>query len=523
MENINTFRRKIVMLLGFIFLLNGIIIYIGLELLHITNILSFSRDYDFKSNLYYSSFVGLLSVLATLTTSKIWFNKIGLSSDSMWIANFIRRNSKLDILTGLNNKKSFQEKVQICIENEPNKIGGLLYIDIDNIKYINNKYSHDIGDRFITKLSEALKYFEKYNGILGRVSGDEFVVYLHGFENQNKLVEIFKEFYKYSENLTIKTDDGLEHKIHFSSGLTFYPKDATIFEQLDKYADFALFCAKTYEKGTIVEFNREEYNENYHLLENSYAINHLLENKLVKLAYQPIVDLKTGEIFAYEALMRSKMENFKSPLEIIDVATTQAKLQQLESLVIFTAFEDISKNEEKLGDRKVFINSLPSQVLDHESTKKLVELYEKHLNKVVVEITEQASLNKNNLKRKWEFVEDFGLELAIDDFGSGFSNERRILDLEPSIVKVDMNLIQGINHDKDKQIIVRNLVEFCQSKNIKLVAEGVENSKDLKYIIDLGIDYVQGYYLARPNFEFLEIPKEIKAEIIENNDKHLGA
>ncbi len=211
------------------------------------------------------------------------------------------------------------------------------------------------------------------------------------------------------------------------------------------------------------------------------------------------------------------MDNFKSPLEIIDVAKTQSKLPQLETLAIFSVYEDIEKNEGVIGNRKIFLNSLPSQVLDIESLDKLVERYNKYFGQVVFEITEQENKNKENMRRKLEFLRKHNLGIAVDDFGSGFSNEIRILTLKPNIVKVAMELIQDISQDIDKQAIVANLVEFCHNKNIKVVAEGVEKSEDLKFIVDMGIDYVQGYYLARPAFEFNDIPNQIKNEILEYN------
>ncbi len=415
------------------------------------------------------------------------------------------------------NKKTFDLKVSELIAKEPEKVGAMVYFDIDNIKFINDKYGHSMGDEFIIQLSVILDYFKKYNSVTSRISGDEFVVYVHGYENEDELLRVFKDLYIHNEKFTVETPDGIKNKIHFSGGLSWYPKNAVDFENLFKLSDFALYCAKNNEKGTIYEFDETQYKENYYLLENSFAINQLLDNELVKFAYQPIVDINTGEVFAYEALLRSKMENFKSPLEIIDVATRQSKLPQLETMTIFKIYEDIEKYEEIIRDKKIFMNSIPSQVVDVNRFDELVERFSKYFDRVVVEITEQENKNEDKMNLKLDFLRKHNFCIAVDDFGSGFSNEVRILNIKPHIVKIDMGLIQGINDDLDKQSIVSNLIEFCHNKNIQVVAEGVEVKEDLKAVIDLGVDYVQGYYLGKPSFEIIDIPEHIKNEILEFN------
>ena len=107
--------------------------------------------------------------------------------------------------------------------------------------------------------------------------------------------------------------------------------------------------------------------------------------------------------------------------------------------------------------------------------------------------------------------------LAIDDYGSGYSNDVRVLSMNPDIVKIDIKMIKGISEDIDKQKLVGNFVSFCHSKNIKLVAEGVEDKKDLEKVIELDVDFVQGFYTGVPSFEFGGISDAVKSEIVEMN------
>lgn len=418
-----------------------------------------------------------------------------------------------DEVTGLYTQSSLEYEVNKKLVEQPNTIGAMVYFNLDHLKYINKYYGYHIGDSLIKKASEVFQYFKKYGGLVSRIIGDEFAIYLHGFQTTEELFDIIKEVYNYSKGFCLDTEDQASNVIRFSAGISWYPKDAKTFRELCRYADFAMMEAKKIEKGRICTFNKQYYDETSFIFNNSIAINQLIDEKNVRFAFQPIVDLYTGEIFAFEALMRSTMDNFKNPYEILTVATAQSKLSQLESLVAFSVYNELAKNIHIIGDRKIFMNSIPSQVLSFEESNILSDRFKQYFNQMVIEITEQENHNAINMNQKLEFLKTNGIQVAVDDFGNGFSNELRILKLNPNYVKIDMDLIQGIHYDIDKYTIVSNLVKFCHNKNIKLIAEGVEESMDLKIVVELGIDFVQGYYIAKPSFSYGDIPLEIKEEI----------
>lgn len=306
------------------------------------------------------------------------------------------------------------------------------------------------------------------------------------------------------------TPDGKAHRVRSSAGLAWYPDDSDNITDLLKLSDYAMYEAKHNRKGTMFEFDQESYKENAYLLENREAINRLLDEGLIRFAFQPIVDLATGEIYAYEALMRPLLDNFQSPLEILSVAASQSKLNQLERLVIFTAFDYVRDHLDEIGQRRIFINSIPSQKLPPEDIQQMHQRYpEEVFRRVMIEITEDVDYSPQLLDDKVQSVRGMGLPIAIDDFGSGYSNEMRILALEPDVVKIDMGIIRGIHADPNKQQLVANIVGFCKPKGISMVAEGVEDAEDLMEVTRQGIDYVQGYYTARPNFELKELAPDV--------------
>lgn len=445
----------------------------------------------------------------------------GLVGVVLDVTNEIKENRRLaneldfDALTHLSSNLALKREVKRKLKEKPDEIGAMVFIDLDNLKYINDNFGHDVGDRLIIRASEIFRYFEKYQSIISRISGDEFAIYLHGYQDQDELRKIINELYKYSETFAINTPDGENVRIRFSAGVAWYPQDADNVTDLLKLSDFAMYEAKHKEKGCLFEFNRDYYLQMSYLLENREAINRLLDEQLIRFAFQPIVDLKTGEFIAYEALMRPLLDNFKNPKEILAVAAAQSKLAQLERMIILMAFQTIAEQSNEIGDRTIFINSIPSQILNDEDHLMLQRRYGQIFKNIVLEVTEEEDINMANLRNKVNLFKKHGARIAVDDFGSGYSNEVRILSLLPDIIKIDIEMIQGIHNNSDKQNLVANLIDFCHKKGVKVVAEGIEESNDLETVILMGVDYAQGFYIGRPLFEFSKTDSRLKKQILD--------
>lgn len=419
-----------------------------------------------------------------------------------------------DALTHLYNRTAFKREVYAKISGNPDDIGAMIFSDLDSLKYINDNFGHDIGDRLIIRAGEMFNEFSKYGGIVSRISGDEFAVYLHGFSSKQEARSLIDKQFRRNTSYHLITPDGSMHRIRSSSGIAWYPEDSDNVTDLLKLSDFAMYEAKQNQKGMVFEFSQESYNEKSYLLDNREAINRLLDEGLIRFAFQPIVELKTGELFGYEALMRPMLDNFKSPKEVLSVAASQSKLAQLERLLILTALKTVDEHHEKLGKTKVFINSIPSQRLSDEDHSYIMRQYPHLFDNIAVEITEQESKSPRQLQGKVGFIRKAGMTLALDDFGSGYSNEMRILSIMPDIVKLDIEMIQGLHGSPDRQQLVGNIVNLCHPKGIRLIAEGVEEEADLVELIRLNVDYIQGYYIGRPAFGFCGVDEETKQRIL---------
>ncbi|SEP88985.1 EAL domain, c-di-GMP-specific phosphodiesterase class I (or its enzymatically inactive variant) [Lachnospiraceae bacterium NE2001] len=255
---------------------------------------------------------------------------------------------------------------------------------------------------------------------------------------------------------------------------------------------------------------------------NDYTlVNDIIDNNLFNYHFQPIVRAKDGTIFSYEALMRSKTERRVSPLTILKYASMQDRFPEIESATFNNVLDIIGKSKENIGDAKIFINSIPGVKVDdlEEVTKKLKACHDN----VVVELTEESELDDSNLERLKEYFANLDIDVAVDDYGTGYSNISNLLRYMPNYVKIDRSLLSEIQDKPQKQHFVREIIDFCHNNDIMALAEGVETSEELSQVIHLGADLIQGFYTGRPSPEFVgriddKIINEIKTYYQERMD-----
>lgn len=241
-----------------------------------------------------------------------------------------------------------------------------------------------------------------------------------------------------------------------------------------------------------------------------------------RYAFQPIVSAVTGEIYAYEALMRAEYEGTTvPPVEVIEYASKHKKLYDIEKATFFNVFEEYEKREEEFRGRKIFVNSIPGYQLTDADYSEFASRYKKHFGRALFEITEMTELKNTELKILLERSKEDGFGLAIDDYGTGYSNTSSLLTYLPDCVKLDRLLISNINEDTKKQHFVKGIAEFAHSNGFYVLAEGVETSAELSTVINIGVDLIQGFYTARPSFDILEeIDSDVRNEIINENTRN---
>lgn len=237
-------------------------------------------------------------------------------------------------------------------------------------------------------------------------------------------------------------------------------------------------------------------------------------------ALQPIVDAASGEIEGYEALMRTDAGVNVSPMAVLDCATRKNMLYTIEKQTMFNVMDMYVTRMSAFGDRKLFINSIPGSQLNEKDYNSLLKKYGSYLSNVVIEVTENTEFKDQELSVLLDRSARDGYSLAIDDFGTGYSNTSSLLSYLPNYLKIDRLLISNIHEEPKKQHFVKSIIEFAKTNGVKTLAEGVETSAELKAVIELGVDYIQGYYTSRPSFEVAEsIDADIRSEIIASSVK----
>ncbi len=420
----------------------------------------------------------------------------------------IKLESDIDQLTGLQNRNRYKENIKAIIEKDPTRFGALIFCDIDNLKFVNDCYGHNSGDKYIQATAKLMKEFSEYTSMIARPSGDEFIAYIHGFDSEKEMKKAIEEKLDKMRNAFFVTTLHIEEKIRFSTGIAIYPTDTENVEELVKFADYAMFKMKKRSKGEVSYYDKTTIDKTLFLSRNSKCLDQFLENELVDFAMQPIVDANTFEVYGYEALMRPKLDILNSPYLLLELAKSESKLDKVERLVLKKMFEKINDNIELLKNYKIFINSIADQVLTEAEFNSYIESYPNVLENVVIEVTEQTFVEEEILKGKTEKFKDFGALVALDDYGAGYSNENSLLSGIYDLVKIDMNIIRNIDTDIKRQEIVKSLIKLSEINNYKVLAEGVETESEVKILREFGVHFMQGYFFGKPDLEIKGISQK---------------
>ena len=430
--------------------------------------------------------------------------KIGLAEDvtaTVLDRKRIEHERDYDILTGLYNRQAFN---RVCTElfAAPERMGvaALLMMDLDNLKHINDTYGHDWGDQYIRRTGQCLRDNTPAGTVCARLSGDEFLVLFHGYHSRDAVREKIACLSKAMQQNVALLPSGNALHISLSGGIAWYPDDGQDWETLKKYADFAMYQVKHAEKGRVEEFDIGVYNREAYAERTRREFRQLLSNAQVFYCFQPIFSAHNGKVVAYEALMRSDLPTLRSPATIMKLAREQGALYEIERITFTKAletFDSLCRVGSVSGDAMLFVNSIASTCLSQADVDYIDSRWHELRRRMVIEITEEEAIDYEALEKKRN-APGFSGMFALDDYGSGYSNENTLLQLAPRFIKVDIAIIRGIDTSPDKQQILRNVVAYAHPRSMKIVAEGVETAAELRTVIELGTDLLQGYFLARP-------------------------
>ncbi len=452
-----------------------------------------------------------------LKTINITFNIVANHLRQARLRMTVENASLTNSVTGLPNLKGaakwFNEFAAVP-ENHERAISVSVY-GLPKYTYIYENYGIEAAEEALHFVAESLKIANPTECFLAHISEDEFVV-INYFNDPNVTGEIINKatsvFFSLVEGYNTRTDKGYYVEVNCGCTEGRVGWDGSL-ESFIKLANGEMYMNRLkYGMGSVIK--EESAPKEYYK-----AFNVLIEKNLFHYHFQPIVDARTGDIYAYEALMRTDQSIGMNPLQILDTAKKYNRLYEIERATIFNVIGRVVSEQENFIGTKVFINTIPGHFLNEEDIDIITSQYGDHLDKFVFELTEQDTVSDEELTA----IRTLGglqseNQIAIDDYGTGHSNIVNLMRYAPQIIKIDRFLVTDIHKDENKQMFVRNIIEFARMNDIKVLAEGVETSDEMRMAISLGVDLIQGYYTGRPALQPISaIADDIRTEIININ------
>ncbi len=401
----------------------------------------------------------------------------------------------IDLLTGLENRYAFFEYL------ESNSLFSLYLINLDNFSSINNSYGYKVGDMLLVEVSKMLKTIKPDNAILFRSNGDVFSFVINGAVDKNKLKELCESIISFFNHVELYIQElDLDMKVSISMGAAI----SNGVESLQQ-AELALSEAKKFNKSSYLIYDSSaEYV--IKKLELDLWINKLkeaLEDERLNTFFQPIVNNKTMKIEKFECLVRiEEDEKIICPYQFMQATKKSGLLILLTKTIIKQSFKKFSNNS---FDFSLNITGNDLQVGYLEDFLVMnAKKYNIEPSRVILEILEDmVEINGNKIIAQLNNLRKLGFQIAIDDFGAENSNFLRLLNLHPDYLKIDGAFIKNICTSKISQIIVQAIVNVCKQSDIKVIAEFVHSKEVLDKVIEMGIDYSQGYYFSEPTQELV--------------------
>ncbi len=424
----------------------------------------------------------------------------------------VERAAQSNPVTGLPNMRGAVEWYNSFMEEHPKEywISVSMYA-MPKYSYIAETYGVDDSEEVQRFVAECLKMANPKDCFIAHIAEDSFMVlnyYPSHDEVDPTINRATSSFYSQIEGFN--SSSSKDYYIEVNAGCTVLEPDmVSTLESLIKFANSDLYMNRLkLGMGKVVK-EEESPKEHYRAFEM------LLNKNMFIYHFQPIIDARTGEIFGYEALMRTDDSIGLNPLQILAAAKEYGKLYDIERATLFNVMSHVAGRANEFGDKKVFINTIPGHFLNDEDLNKLIDTHGQQMGRYFFELTEQETMSDRDLESLRRLGDSAGTsQIAIDDFGTGHSNIVNLLRYQPQVIKIDRYLVQEICKDQNKQLFVRNVVEFANLNGILTLAEGVETSNELHTLIDLGVDLIQGYYTGRPQPNPInELPEHILRDI----------
>ncbi len=409
-----------------------------------------------------------------------------------------------DTLTGLPNRNLFKDRLEQALarSSRSGHSAGLLFLDLDRFKEVNDALGHKQGDQLIQLIADRLIGSVRDADSVARLGGDEFAIIVPDIKSSSTLVAVAERFTELLRE-PFEVND-VTVNVEASIGVAIYPDHGEDGDTLMQHADIAMYAAK--EAALDYAFYSAEHDSNSPIkLALAGELRRALDNddELV-MHYHPLVDLYSGEVTGVEALIRwnHPTRGFIFPDEFIPLAEQSGLIRPLTLKALDQALAQCRKWHDQGLDLRVAVNLSARNLREADLPDRVAALLRRHgvpASHLELEVTESGLLSDpefaNTLLRE---LSELGIHLALDDFGTGYSSLSYLKNLPVNQLKIDRSFVNNMNNDATDAMIVRSVIELAHNLGLNVTAEGVETAHQLTHLASLSCDTIQGYHLTKP-------------------------
>lgn len=417
----------------------------------------------------------------------------------------IHQLSNYDRITNLPNRKLFAERVDQLLETElaMNRTSVFLTIDIDRFSAINESIGMDAGNMLLISFADRIKSLLRNKDMIGRIGPDEFAILIHeaGADNAltwvNRLNDILESPFKIIDK---------EYRLSVSIGICLLPLDADNANDAFINAEIALLRSKANSIEKVHFFSKAMQEQSFNAAKIEHDLLAAISNDELFLQYQPQIARHNQQVTGAEALVRWKhpVEGIISPGEFIPVAEKTGIIGKVDQWVLVHAIKKLSEWEKTLPGQNfsIAVNLSPESFLSPELPgllKRLIDESRVPAKRIELEITERSMVSNPDLAAdRMSIFKEIGVKLSIDDFGTGYSSLGYLKKLPIDILKIDQSFVRDLLTDKNNASIVMAIVSMAKALDLKTIAEGIEEEKELAFLNQINCDIYQGFYFSRP-------------------------
>jgi diguanylate cyclase (GGDEF)-like protein len=409
-----------------------------------------------------------------------------------------------DTLTGLPNRLLFADRLEHSIDRSARhrESLALLLVDMDDFKLVNDSFGHDAGDKLIKAVGDLLSRSLRRADTVARLGGDEFAVIVESIDGVDDAISIADNLSTILEH-NVRLDDQ-ETFTGASIGIAIYPEDGEDARTLLKNADTALFRAKENGRHCFQFYKPEMSVTAMERLELENSLRKALDENQFVVFYQPTIDIHKNEIVGVEALLRwdHPEKGIIKPIDFVPMSEDCGLIVPIGEWLVRTVAKQVRVwKDEGLENQNVSINIAPRQFRDMDVLalfKEVMHENELEASNFTIEITEAALIdNVGEVESVLNTLSGMGMTVALDDFGTGFASLAYLKDFPVDIVKIDRIFIEGTPDNREDTAIVEAIAGLTRGLRLRLLAEGIENDRQLQMLKGLGCQLAQGYYWSK--------------------------